>query len=211
MRPGVALARATATGLDALAAEPIELERPQEDDLLPAIDRACRRVGIGPRDLRGVAVSAGPGGFTALRIATAAGKMIAEATGAACWGVPTAIAAALRAEASGPFAVALASKGDTAWVTPFDSARRATGPGRLWSVRDLNEAGIRSLVADQFLPEPIRAECARLGIEVRPPVFDATAVIEAAAGLEAIDPVALVPLYPREPEAVTKWRERKSR
>lgn len=210
VRPGVALARSDGQVLDPVTVEPIDLDHPQEDDLLPAIDRACRRAGVSPRALRGVAVSIGPGGFTAVRIAVAAGKMIAEATGAACWSVPTAHAVARRTSCGGPFAVALASKGETAWITVF-AADLAPAPGRLSRAEDLRDCGARTLIADCFLPESFRQTCVAEAIPIQAPVFDPLAVIEAAAGLDAIDPMALVPLYPREPEAVTKWRERKGR
>jgi len=42
--------------------------------LLPAIDHALRTIGLGPRDLGGVVVGAGPGSFTGLRIAAATAK-----------------------------------------------------------------------------------------------------------------------------------------
>jgi NhaP-type Na+/H+ or K+/H+ antiporter len=41
------------------------------------------------------------------------------------------------------------------------------------------------------------------------PVFDAAACLRVGATLAPIDPVELVPIYPREPDAVTLWRARK--
>lgn len=47
--------------------------------LLPAVDAALRAVGLGPADLGGVVVGAGPGSFTGIRIAAATAKGIARA------------------------------------------------------------------------------------------------------------------------------------
>lgn len=208
--PGVALgrvidgvpARAELLGVEALAPD-----RRHDDDLMPAIDRLFRRVGKGPGDVARVGVSIGPGGFTALRIAVAAAKMICEATGCACAGVPSADVVARRVVAApGRFAVALASKDQTAFVTTFDAAATPDGPGRIVSSADLDGLDISLLIADRFLPPAIRDRATELGIAVRPPVFDPGACLEASVGAPAVDPLELLPLYPRLPEAVVKWR-----
>jgi tRNA threonylcarbamoyl adenosine modification protein YeaZ len=204
-RPGVAVARSGGAGLELLGSEPIAL-RPNEDDLVPAIDRLFRRLALPPRDLTHVAVSVGPGGYTAVRVAVAAAKMMAEATGAQCLPVPTAVVVARRVEHAGPFAVGLASKGESVFVTLFDDAGRTAGPGRLMTLVDLDRLGASLLIVDRFLPETMRRRAAELAIEVCPPVFDPVACIEAAAEIAPVDPADLLPLYPREPEAVTKWR-----
>lgn len=208
--PGVVLARPSDGRFDLVAREAVDLSRPAEDDLLPAIDRLTRGAGARPRDLARIAVSVGPGGFTAVRIAVAAAKFIAEATGAELVGVPTAWVVARRVGGGGPFAVALASKGEAAWVTRFASERVPEGDGRLMTARGLPGLGVRVLVADQFLPAGMREAALSDGIEVRRPVFDALACVEAAFGLEPVDPAALMPVYPREPEAVTLWRARQA-
>lgn len=196
-----------APGADLLGVELLHQDRPHDDDLVPAIDRLARRVGITPDRITRVAVSVGPGGFTALRIAVAAAKMIALATGARCIAVPSAHVAARRVDHPGrPFAVALASKHDSAFVTLFDSPIRPRAEGSLLTEADVRSLGVDLLVADRFLPEPIRRACAALGIAVVPPRFDPGACLEAALDLPDIDPVDLLPIYPRVPEAVVKWR-----
>ncbi len=215
---GVALGRLRDGEAEVLAVEPVRLSGRggHDDDLMPAIDRLFGRMGVDPRagTLDRVVVSIGPGGYTSVRVACAVGKMIAEASGARCVGVPTAsvvlesLPDVLRA---GHVAVALASKGDSAWVQVF-LAGREVEIGRLMTERDvgpLGEAGVGLLVADGFLPAPMRASAARAGMVVRPPVFDAAACLRAGARLPTLDPVELVPLYPREPDAVTLWRARK--
>ena len=78
----------------------------------------------------------------------------------------------------------------------------------VWADRCLALAGlgIDHLIGDRYLPEGIRGEAARLGITVGGPEFDPVACLELAARMPAADPADVLPIYPREPEAVTKWR-----
>lgn len=69
-------------------------ERRQSDDrrgrgtdLLVMIDAVCADAGIGPRNLDAVAIGAGPGSFTSLRIGMATGKGIAFAANCPLWAV----------------------------------------------------------------------------------------------------------------------------
>lgn len=57
----------------------------QKSDLLVAIDDVCRRAGVAPMQLDAIAVGAGPGSFTGLRIGMATAKGIAFATGKPLW------------------------------------------------------------------------------------------------------------------------------
>jgi tRNA threonylcarbamoyl adenosine modification protein YeaZ len=201
-RPGVAVARAG----EVLGVEAIDVERVNEDDLAPAIARLFGRLGLKARDLRSLAVSVGPGGFTAVRLAVTTAKMIAEATGAQCLPIPSAWVVARRVRSGEPFAVALASKGESAFVTIFD-AEGKPGEGQLLESAGLTGLGVRLVVADQFFPDSMRDAAGRAGLRVEPPVFDPVACLEAAVGVTPVDPAALLPLYPREPEAVTKWKK----
>jgi tRNA threonylcarbamoyladenosine biosynthesis protein TsaB len=213
-RPGVAIGLLGPGGAEVLGVEALASESRHDDDLMPAIDRLWRRLaGAGrvasKREIALVAVSAGPGGFTGVRVAVAAAKSIAEACGAMCVGVPSAAVAARRVSAglAAPFGVLLASKRQTAVATVFE------GPGGPWGepvevdAPGLEALGVRAVVADGFLPEAMHRVCVRLGLPVEPPVFDAAGCLEAAAGLEAVDPASLMPIYGREPEAVRRWRE----
>ncbi|MFN7019762.1 MAG: tRNA (adenosine(37)-N6)-threonylcarbamoyltransferase complex dimerization subunit type 1 TsaB [Phycisphaerales bacterium] len=199
-------------------ASPPAHRRGHDDDLLPAIDRLFTRAHLAPRDLAGgaVAVSIGPGGFTGLRIACAAAKLLAESVGAHCIAVPTAHALIRRIDPdlfrAGPVAVSLAAKADTTWLHIFESPTTSPIPARLISAAEFPSLAaahnLRTLISDRFLPEPIRAECGQRGLNLVPPTFDAAAVLEAAETLPRLDPLDLLPLYPREPEAVTLWRAR---
>ncbi len=218
--PGVALGLMRAGGVEVMGVEPV---RPSargghDDDLMPAIDRLFKRAGVDPRggSLGRVAVSIGPGGYTSVRVACAAGKLIAEACGARCVGVPSAgvVVEFIPPDArTGSVAVALAGKNDSAWVQVFADGT-THGDGRLMVAGDfpsLARDGVRILVADRFLPAPMRAAAAAAGLEIQEPVFDAAACLRLGARLPGVDPVELVPIYPREPDAVTLWRARKTK
>jgi len=202
--PGVAVGRLVGGAVELVGVERID-PRGRSDGLMAAVDALFKRIGARPREIARVAVSVGPGGFTAVRIAVSAAKMIAEVTGAGCIAVPSASVAAWRTPRGRAFAVALASKvaasGSTAWVTGFDGEGAAMGAGALMDAAAVRAMGVGVLVADRFLPAEFGA-----GMEVVAPVFDPVALLEASAGMPAVDPAALLPVYPREPEAVTKWR-----
>ncbi|HYE03503.1 MAG TPA: hypothetical protein VD963_09745 [Phycisphaerales bacterium] len=216
---GVALARREGRGLVILGTEPIGAGR-EGDDVVWATDRLCARLGVVPVELGRIAVSIGPGGYTAVRMAVAAAKMIALGAGAECVGVPTAMVVALaaRERAGGAaFEVALAGKGDSGWLTRFApgwtgvgdgvpegrlvSAAEAAGPG-FWD-------GVGLLVGDAHVPAGLREGAEAGGVRVVDPVLDAAWCARAGAELVASDPARVNPLYPREPDAVRLWRERK--
>jgi tRNA A37 threonylcarbamoyladenosine modification protein TsaB len=189
-----------------------------EDDLMAAIDRLTRRVGIGPPQIERVAVSIGPGGYTALRIAIATAKMIAEATGARTIAVPTAeVAARLVSPGAGApgFAVVLGSKAQTAFVTMFGPDRRKRGPGQVVDASGFQAliggaADAMTVVADRHIPDSFRRITREAGLHFEGLRLSAQACLEASVCAAEVDPVGLAPLYGREPEAVTLWRTRKS-
>lgn len=162
------------------------------DHLMAVIDAACRAAGIGPRDLRAIAVSCGPGGFTGLRVSCATAKAIADATGCALVAVPSALVVArtrVRASglADGPCAVSLASKAGSAWVSDL-----------------LVEGGWPRLVAAELRPAP--------GDGVPEGPWSALACLEVGEAMlargEVVDPLRLLPIYPRPAEAVALWEAR---
>jgi tRNA threonylcarbamoyladenosine biosynthesis protein TsaB len=69
-------------------------------DLLVAIDEVCRRAGVTPARLGAVAIGAGPGSFTGLRIGMATAKGIAFAAGRPLWAVSSLAALAHDAAAT---------------------------------------------------------------------------------------------------------------
>ncbi|WPD19317.1 tRNA (adenosine(37)-N6)-threonylcarbamoyltransferase complex dimerization subunit type 1 TsaB [Thermaerobacter composti] len=104
--------------------------------LMPAIDRLCRRAGIGPRRLDGIAVALGPGSFTGLRIGLATAKGLAVALGRPLAGVGTleAVASAAAGGDGGTGVmrnrlVVRRARRDEFYAAAFDpSGRRLWGP-----------------------------------------------------------------------------------
>lgn len=210
-------ARADAGEPNLLGVETVRGGERLGDDLAAAIERLCSRCAAAPADLARVVVSIGPGGFTSLRIAAATARMISEVTGAACVGVPSAdVVAAGVAPDVRSFAVALASKRGTAWVAMYARPRGASEPVPVGEPGVLGAEGIaalhartprEALVADAHLDAALAGWAGGAGVAVVAPVFSAAALLRLGAGRPPTDAAAFVPLYPREPEAVTKWRE----
>jgi tRNA threonylcarbamoyladenosine biosynthesis protein TsaB len=206
-----------ALGGECLDAETLHEGSRHDDDLMPAIARLFERNGAKPSDLARIAVSVGPGGYTSLRIAVATAKMLAEATGAEVVAAPSYAVAAWSLPADqAPALVCLASKGESAYGVLLAEGGRerlcdagaATVLG-LVDAASVRELRPRTLVGDSFLPRAMREAAAEVGAAVIEPVLSAAYVLEVSRGLAPVDPVALAPIYSREPEAVTQWRKRK--
>jgi len=88
------------------------------EELMPMVARICERAGIAPAGLDAVAVGAGPGSFTGLRIGMATAKGIAFAAGRPLWAVSSLAALAFAAVRRG-----VADPGDL--VVPVLDARRS--------------------------------------------------------------------------------------
>lgn len=195
-------------------------EQTRHDDvMLPAVDRLVAAAGLTPADIDAIAVSIGPGGFTGLRIAVAAVKMLVLTVDARVAAVPSALVVAERIAwddlQPGPALVALASKRTSFWGTRV--AREAEvvgvlGTPQLEESADVDLTGLAALIGDRYLPETVRRRAEAAGVPVLEPIFDPTACLAVGRRMladdDVTDPRALVPLYPREPEAVTVWRAR---
>jgi hypothetical protein len=216
--------------------EPVAPATFTHDDLQPAISRLCERAGVVPRQIRRAGVSCGPGGFTATRTACAAGQMIALATGARCVRVPSALVALLAflasrggscrqwlaGEGPGRVGVALASKGSSVWACVLDrNGARAIEPAthglfdQAMAGTALDGLGLLALgpaivLADAHLPAPIAGLLSDGGVTVEPIAFGASACLAAMDLCPDVPPERLLPIYPRQPEAVTLWQSRRA-
>ncbi len=116
-----------------LAREHVPMARGHAEALMPMVERVMR--GTPYEALDAVAVTAGPGAFTGLRIGLAAARGIALAAGIPAIGVSAfaAIAAAIPGDALAgrALAVAIDTKRGDVYVQVFDEARRPLGPGRV--------------------------------------------------------------------------------
>lgn len=87
----------------------------QAASLAPTIGRLLDDIGLTPGDLEGIAVSAGPGSYTGLRVGGATAKAMAIALRLPLVGIPTPLALAHAARQSHP---------DAAYYMPMIDARR---------------------------------------------------------------------------------------
>lgn len=111
--------------------------------LLPLLDRLCRESGVPLSDVEGIAVPAGPGSFTGLRIGLAAAKGLSYALGIPCTGVSTLLA------------LAFVQRGTPGICCAALDARR----GEIYNALFAIEGGrVRRLCADRAVPAAALAE-----------------------------------------------------
>lgn len=190
----------------------------EKDDVFPSIETMSISLGITPIELELLVVSVGPGGFTGLRTSVAIAKMVALASEAKVVSVESAIVTVQQANiGTGPFLVISSVKGDGCWASTIK--KNDCGwecDSRNASVTSLGHEldGIKAVFADEFLPEQASTQCKEHQVEIHPCNPDATALLQigltAYNNGEFVDPDHLLPIYPREPEAVRLWNERRS-
>jgi tRNA threonylcarbamoyladenosine biosynthesis protein TsaB len=188
--------------------------------IVPAIDELCRSADWKSDSISEIYVSAGPGSFTGLRIGITLAKTLAWATGAKLVAVPT---VNVLVENAPPEAkdvvIVIDAKRDQIFTASFSRSelgwsehqpahldslaemlRRAPRPVHLLGEGipfhqkfvDQSDAGIIFVNAEHWRP---RAEIvAQLGCKM------------ARAG-QFIDPLNLIPIYIRKPEAEEKWEQ----
>lgn len=209
---GVALARVRDDGVEFLGERDLAPSGRHDDALMPAVDALLTGAGLGPRDLHCVAVSIGPGGYTSVRIAVMTAKAICEATGAHCIGVPTAsVAAAGYAGDAERVLVTLASKRGACWAASVSTSDTADVDA--WGIVDaesiaerVRASGMSVALVDEHLPDTVVEALRGAGVRLESICLRASACLRAAMRVSPVDPAELVPIYPREPEAVRKWR-----
>ncbi len=203
-----------------LAVQSLTPKSRHDDALMPAINAAMRIAGLQPRDLDRIAVSIGPGGFTGLRVAVTTAKIIAEVAGAECVQAPTAlIAAAVCFESDASIdcaAVALSSKRESAWVAlvkrgasvveQCDAAQHGQVLDAAGLTAALSADSCVALLADAHLPESLARAASSCGAQIVSPRLSAEMCLALSWELPATEILRCSPLYPREPEAVSKWR-----
>ncbi len=198
-----------------LGTEPLTPQSRHDDDLIPAIDRLTRRLGLAPRDIARVAVSVGPGGYTAVRIAVSAARMLCESLGCLGVAVPSALVAAVhatRALPGVPVAIFLASKRESAYLSLFSPDLQPIGSPTLAdpaAARTLLEHHrITAAFADHHLPEAIARTLESIGVKAHPLALSPEACLIAARSMPEVPPDLILPIYAREPEAVRLWESR---
>lgn len=194
-----------------VASRPVSMGGRQEHDVLwPMIEEATHEVGGTPSDLCEVVVNAGPGGFTGVRTAVATAAMLGR-LGAQVLALPAhlAVAEASLADGSAEASIVLAVKNHRAWIgTVHWQDGRWTTSG---SAQDVEletffaQHKPARVVADAHLPEEFQSGC-----EIIPLRTSARALLkrlEKDASRTSLE--ELRPIYPRVPEAVRLWEERR--
>lgn len=199
-----------ALGLNREFKEAREVPRTRRNnlELIPTADALLRDHGLAPSDLSEVYVSVGPGSFTGLRMAIAAAKMLALTNaGLKLVAVPTLEALATQNKRDDPVAVCLNIKRGTMYCAVYQGDQQTIEP----ALRTLDELLARvdnparlSLVSEINLEHPQQLPLENAVVDPR----STWAVGQRLAGQKRfIDPQDLLPLYIREPEAVTLWNE----
>jgi len=205
-RGEVALARICDDGgLEFVGSLGLSADARGSDGLMRAVDALCKSHGAGPGDIERIAVSVGPGGYTALRVSVTVAKVLSKVIGCRVVAVPTAAVAGV-ALGGVDAVVALASKNGMAHCT-----RVVGGERTVLGVIDQDEVcecGAAVLVGDGHVPAVMIEAAEGAGMEFRGIELTGRACLEASAGIEAIEADTLGVMYAREPDAVTQWRAR---
>ncbi len=181
------------------------------DGIMVLIESLCSECSVPPTVINRIVVSTGPGGYTALRISTTTAKVLAHTLGCELVGVETHRVAAQCVERSAfPALIALASKNQHAHCSLVTEDGSVGILGVIDSAQ-LESLSIRTLVSDAHLPKSFANYASEHAIEVQQIVLDARHVLAAAIGNDPVEPLNLEPIYAREPDAVTQWRERKKK
>lgn len=217
--PGVLLARAgedaATASCEVLATQTLRPSGRNDDVLLPSIASLFEAAGVEPADLDEVLVSIGPGGFTAIRLACVSAAVLAETAGAQVRAVETArvaVETALRDRRfGGPVVVAMASKGETAYVARFD----LEGASDASLNRSIDAAAFDELLLpgdrllfEGHLPGPMLEIASNRSVECIPTRLSPEGLLASRHAGRVVPAELLRPIYPREPDAVTQWRKR---
>lgn len=190
-------------------ARPVPRTRRNNLELIPTADALLRDHNLKPNDLNQLFVSVGPGSFTGLRMAIAAAKMLTLTNPAIkLIAVPTLDALAHQNnQGDKPVAVCLNIKRGTMYCAVYQDGQIIAEPA-LRTLDELlavvNDPISLSLVSEVDLDHPAQLPLDHAVVDPR-----STWTVGQALAAEGrfTDPHDLLPLYIREPEAVTLWNE----
>jgi len=185
----------------------------ETDDVLPAIDALMKKANLKPSELSLIALSIGPSGFTTMRIATTIAKHISFITDAPIVAVPSAISAAASQSECELLLSIEAVKGNSFWLSQLSLYEGAWKcDATLTTIDAVKES---SFTHQGILCNPQHAEIARVfNVPILPYAPSAKSLMIVSSNQfnrgETISAAALTPLYPREPEAVRKWKTQRN-
>ena len=199
-----------------LATEMLIARRRHNVGLMPTVAALCRTHGIQPTQLGELYVSMGPGSFTGLRVAITTAKMLALSLGVRLVGVPTLEVLAANAPADVDTAVCLNTKRQNMYCAVYrrdaDGSVSMRVEASLRTVEELLAAAPPPLaiIAEKLPDVPLPADVTVLPASYAVARGDALWRLgRARARADALStPTDLLPLYIREPEAVTLWNQR---
>ncbi|MDF1808355.1 MAG: tRNA (adenosine(37)-N6)-threonylcarbamoyltransferase complex dimerization subunit type 1 TsaB [Phycisphaerales bacterium] len=198
-----------------LGSMPIPEGIKSSDSIMILVETLCATHQVAPSEITSIAVSVGPGGYTSLRIACTTAKVLAQTIGTELYAIPTSQVAAQAIEQSHrPALIALASKNERAYcaILQADGTIQDIGmsDASVFDRAGTDQSVFKSFVADKHAPSLFTKRATELGLSIIPIVLDARNCLQALDGIERCKPTDLVPLYAREPDAVTQWRARSS-
>jgi tRNA threonylcarbamoyladenosine biosynthesis protein TsaB len=172
--------------------------------LMPLVARVLERAGLAPRDLEAVAVGAGPGSFTGLRIGMATAKGIAFAAGIPLWAVSSLAALALgavRRGATGTIMPVLDARRGEIYVGTYRDDLTPLAPEAVMAPSGVPVHGTVTLVGDAL--DAYRTELAGIGTQMAEPrTPGAVEVAMLALRGERVDVLTTgAPVYIRPSEA----------
>lgn len=195
-------------------------------NLLPMIKAVIEEAGINPSDIGGVAVSAGPGSFTGLRIGMSTAKTLAQVWGVPVVGVSTldALAYPLTGLASLVCPVLNARKNEV-YTAVYDSAdgilknitgSRAMSPGELAELLGQWQPGPVTFLGDgvpEYRDRLLELLGKRALFAKGPAALPRGSAVADLGRImldrgQGMDPLALLPDYVRLSEAELKWQQK---
>ena len=196
---------------DRVIAEARHDAKGRTNDLLVTIDRLCREAGVAPAGLDAIAIGAGPGSFTGLRIGMATAKGIAFAAQRPLWAVSSLAALAFDAAKRGVIVSVLDARKGEVYAACFDgdarplSEERVMAPGALADfVGGVAGDQLPSYVGDAITSYPDVLASLADGWIVTTPSGVAVARL-ALAGARVDVTTGGVPTYIRPSEAEVKY------
>lgn len=207
---------------------PLPQVRRHNVELMPTIAAACETMKLAPADLDVVCLSVGPGSFTGLRIGAATAKMLALTLGVKLVAVPTMDALPLcMPEQCERVIIGLNHKRDSVYAGVFERSEQADPTLAIPGWREVRERALcewstlleqtpgpaalysETLPQTLSLPDRITRVPAPVACE---PLAEAVWRLGGRRAVcnDFVTAAALEPLYIREPEAVTLWKQRQS-
>ncbi|HVM29673.1 MAG TPA: tRNA (adenosine(37)-N6)-threonylcarbamoyltransferase complex dimerization subunit type 1 TsaB [Candidatus Limnocylindrales bacterium] len=175
------------------------------EHLLTQLDSLLAEAGLSPDRIELVAVGAGPGSFTGLRIGLATAMVIAYTVGCPIIGLSTTAALARAALAEGSLAVVLPAGAADRYVARYQSGRELAPPRLAQStqVQAVLEHG-DAVAAVDLADDELGRSAAALGRQAQEGMAAALATMsaEALAAGRADELAALVPSYVALPRGV---------